>query len=86
MENEDVIVHLMERTGINSGNAGVNVMIGSEIQNDLLRDFSFVSAQYRIGTRSYSVGLIGPKRMNYAKLMSLVGSVAHLITSSARND
>ncbi|MFM8438456.1 MAG: hypothetical protein ACKOAX_08265, partial [Candidatus Kapaibacterium sp.] len=65
---------------------GVRVMIGAEIQNDLLRDFSFVSAQYRIGARSYSVGLIGPKRMNYARLVSLVGSVANLITSSARHD
>lgn len=86
MENEDVIVHLMERSGIDATVGGVHVMIGSEIQSDLLRDFSFVSAQYRIGRRSYSVGLIGPKRMNYAKLMSLVGSVAHLITSSARHD
>lgn len=86
MENEDVIVHLMERSGMDASSEGVRVMIGSEIQSDLLRDFSFVSAQYRIGARSYSVGLIGPKRMNYAKLMSLVGSVAHLITSSARHD
>ena len=70
MENEEVIVHLMERTDTDRPPNGVHVMIGTELQNDLLREFSFVSARYKIG----------PKRMNYAKLMSLVGSVAHLIS------
>ncbi len=79
IENEDVIVHLLERTQSEVDNS-VNVMIGSETQSDLLRDFSFVSAHYRVGSSTYSVGLIGPKRMNYARLMSLVGSVASMMT------
>ncbi len=83
IENEDVIVHLLERTQQDQDHDGVTVMIGSEIQNDLLRDFSFVSAQYRIAGSTYSVGLIGPKRMNYSRLVSLVGSVAHMMTSSS---
>ncbi len=86
IENEDVIVHLLERTQQDPDAAGVQVMIGAETQSDLLTDFSFVSAQYRIGAATYSVGLIGPKRMQYSKLISLVGSVASMMTQVHSND
>ncbi len=86
IENEDVIVHLLERSNLEHEQSGVQVKIGAETQADLLRDFSFVSAQYRIGAATYSVGLIGPKRMNYSKLISLVGSVASLMTQVYSNE
>lgn len=78
VENEEVIIHLLERSGENDK---VQVTIGSELDNQMLQDYSLVSATYTIGSATCSVGLIGPKRMNYAKMVSLVGTVASALST-----
>lgn len=83
VENEDVIVHLLEPTA--SGD-GVSVRIGDELGNELLRDYSLVTTQYTVGSVSGSVGLIGPKRMPYGRVISLVDVVSHVIASRYAND
>lgn len=74
VENQDMVVHLLDSFSDNS-----NVLIGSEAGNELLEDYSIVLSKYRIGSASGSIGLIGPKRMNYAKMMALVNSVSEIL-------
>jgi heat-inducible transcriptional repressor len=52
------------------------VTIGKEHTDERLMSFSTVSAQYQIGTDAGSIGIIGPKRMRYSKIMPLVKKTA----------
>lgn len=76
IENEDVIIHVLD-----GADDGISVRIGSELNDSFLNDYSLVAARYTVGTAVCAVGLIGPKRMNYAKMMSLVGTVANSLST-----
>ena len=52
------------------------VIIGQEHADERLKPFSIVSAQYQIGTDAGSIGILGPKRMRYSKIMPLVKKMA----------
>jgi len=70
VENEDMIVHLFnnfEESKINS-----NIFIGSETKEEAFEDYSVILENYQFGSSRGSIGLIGPKRMNYAKMMAIV--------------
>lgn len=82
IENEDVIIHLLDNPEKNV-ERGIRVFIGSEMQSDLLDDYSLVISTYRIGSADGSIGLIGPKRMNYSKMMSLVSHVSQILSKKS---
>lgn len=49
------------------------VTIGGENENEMLQDCSIVTATYRIGDEPMgSIGVIGPTRMQYGKVMSVL--------------
>jgi heat-inducible transcriptional repressor len=59
----------------------IQVKIGSETRIDALKDLSLVSATYTIRDRKVGVlGIIGPKRMEYSRMMSLVATVAKSVS------
>lgn len=82
LENEEMIIHLLEQTNT-AEPYSVQVKIGHELGDRQLTDYALISTRYRIGSATYAIGIVGPKRMNYAKMMALVGHVAALL---ARND
>ncbi|MGF1468509.1 MAG: heat-inducible transcriptional repressor HrcA [Sandaracinaceae bacterium] len=60
---------------------GVQVLIGSETELDEDMDISLIGTSYhRAGRRAGTMALVGPTRMNYAKLVPLVGFTAQVIT------
>jgi len=77
IENEDFIVHLLEKheeTGRN-----YFITIGSENEELRALDYSIVTSHYDINGVTGKVGIIGPKRMNYRKVIPLVDHVAKAI-------
>lgn len=76
VENEDLIVHLLEKT-----NKDIKVLIGEEMENELLSEYSLIASTYRIGSVSGSIGLIGPKRMDYSKMIALVLHISQTINN-----
>lgn len=81
MENEDIIVHLLDK--YEQSESGIQVMIGKEMENEILEDYSLIVSKYNFGSSSGSIGIIGPKRMPYAKIMSLVRQTANLLTKNS---
>ena len=82
VEKEDVIVHILEQQ---EDFEGIQVLIGKEInlpppEGNLLDDYSFVLSKYQIGSVLGSIGLIGPKRMNYSRMFTLVNYVSGMIS------
>jgi heat-inducible transcriptional repressor len=47
-----------------------------------MADYSLITTRYRLGTTSGTIGLIGPKRMNYSKMITVVEYVAKTLTSN----
>lgn len=79
VENEDIIIHLFEQFDESDK---VQVYIGKEINNNILQEYSLIKSTYKVGTACGSIGLIGPKRMNYAKMISIVQYVTDILSTN----
>ncbi|MDR1418333.1 MAG: heat-inducible transcriptional repressor HrcA [Endomicrobium sp.] len=67
-------------------NTGINVKIGSENALAELKDLSVVTTVYKNGENAIGVlGIIGPKRMEYEKMMSLVSRVSEILNDFFKN-
>jgi heat-inducible transcriptional repressor len=78
LENEDMIVHVLEKTESKDGIIAVS--IGDENDVKQLKEYSLVTSTYTVGNSTGSVGIIGTKRMNYSKMIPLVDYVAKTIS------
>ena len=83
LENEEVIIHVVEgKHGIESGAEGkVQIRIGSEIGDEKMSNYSLICTKYQSGDQKGIVGLIGPKRMEYARMAPLVEYVARAMSN-----
>lgn len=61
-------------------NDSVNIILGSESGYEELADISFISAGYNIGDRNGLLAVIGPMRINYAKVISDIKYFTYLLS------
>jgi heat-inducible transcriptional repressor len=59
---------------------GISVTIGDEHADPRLARFTVVTAEYRAGALAGVIGVIGPTRMPYDKIVSLVRHTSQLLT------
>ena len=59
---------------------GVSITIGAEHDDPKLNEFTVVTAEYKAGTLTGIIGVIGPTRMPYDKVISLVTHTSRLLT------
>lgn len=60
----------------NEGDGKIKITIGDENKNEHLKDCSVVVSNYDVGGKlKGSIGIIGPKRMDYAKVISSLNAV-----------
>lgn len=79
IEDKDIIIHILEKSADPTREA-VQIMIGSEAQNEKLSNYSLVSKEYHAGNTHGILGIIGPKRMEYAKIVAIVDYISGLLT------
>ncbi len=80
LEEKDLIVRLLDRT---LSAPGICVFIGAEANFPDLTDISVVAASYGTEGRPLgTIGVIGPSRMNYSKVIPLVDFTAEVITEA----
>jgi len=77
IENEDIIVHLLEKH--DELQKGFVVTIGSENKDESTKEYSFITGTYDAEGVTGRVGIFGPTRMNYSKVIPLVDYVAQTI-------
>ena len=76
-EDKEKLIEIIN-DGFDSG--GINVKIGSENLPAELKDLSIITTSYSDGSKTVGVlGIIGPKRMEYDKMMSLVNGVSKML-------
>jgi heat-inducible transcriptional repressor len=73
--------HLGDLFRPRSGTPGITITIGNENRDPKLENFTIVTAQYHSGSVAGVIGVIGPKRMPYDKVISLVTHTSRLLTA-----
>jgi len=63
-----------------SDTSGVSITIGNEHNDPKLANFTVVTASYHAGPLTGVIGVIGPTRMPYDKVISLVTHTSELVT------
>lgn len=85
LESGRIVLHLQNDTADDRNIENpVNIQIGEEIQNQKMQECSIISTTYNIGNITGIIGLLGPKRINYARMISLVDYAARLISNRHR--
>ncbi|PSQ55539.1 MAG: heat-inducible transcription repressor HrcA [Bacteroidetes bacterium QH_10_64_37] len=81
IEDEDRVVQVLENLfEANPDAVGQAVVrIGSETDEAEMDDFSIVLSPYRLGDTVGSLGVIGPKRMDYGRAVALVENIAAVV-------
>ena len=59
---------------------GISITIGAEHDDPRLEEFTVVTAEYNAGNLAGVIGVIGPTRMPYDKVISLVGHTSRLLS------
>ena len=79
-EQKKDLLHLLERS---TRADGVQIFIGEEAGYDVFGNYSVVTAPYSDGFRTLGVlGVIGPKRMEYARVIPIVDVTARMLSSA----
>lgn len=73
MENEDEMMKLLSNTS-----SGVKVTIGNENEREAMNHLSLITSSYNLGLNQMgSIGLLGPTRMEYKKVITLLKGLSN---------
>ena len=84
IEDKDVIIHIMEKSS-EAKSEEVYISIGSENLEKKLNEYSFVSKEYNLGQIKGTLGIIGPKRMEYSKIVAIVDYLATVLSEQLKS-
>ncbi len=76
LEEKKLLAELISAKGIKEG---ITITIGKEIERGEMQSCSLVTSPYKAGKVSGTIGVIGPTRMRYSKLVSMVEYAARLL-------
>jgi len=82
IEDKDIIVHILEKS---SDSNDIFISFGSENEDIKLNDYSLITKEYKFGETNGVVGIIGPKRMEYSKIVSIVNFMSQVISETLTN-
>jgi heat-inducible transcriptional repressor len=77
VENKKMLVHLLDKRKLRKG---VFITIGGENSEGEFKSFSVVTSGYKIKNVQGTLGIIGPTRMPYPKLISVVDYAARVLS------
>lgn len=79
IENKDIIIHIMDKDNP-IPDKDVTVTIGEENEDEKFSDYSMITKEYKIGDLKGTLGIMGPKRMDYSKIIAAVVYIAEQLT------
>lgn len=83
IENKDVIIHIMDKN-TNSIEGNIAIRIGEENEDQKFSDYSLISKKYEVGQIGGTLGIVGPKRMEYSKVVAAVVYVAEQLSKELK--
>jgi len=79
VENRDIIIHILDKNK-SLPLEDFTITIGEENRDEKLSDYSMITKEYKIGDMTGTLGIMGPKRMDYSKIVAAVVYVAQQLT------
>ncbi len=77
-EEKQMLTELVQDTLADENNTGIQVYIGNETPIQSMKDCSVVTATYELGEGMRgTIGIIGPKRMDYDKVVGTLKTITH---------
>lgn len=76
-EDKNLVIHILQNSARSDNE--VLITIGRENNDEKLKNYSVVTTSYKLGDVKGNIGVIGPKRMNYARMVSLLQYTSKLI-------
>ena len=77
-----ILIHILNEQ---DSQDNITIAIGKENKKELMKNCSIVTATYKIGKVSGTLGIIGPTRMHYPKMVSVVDYLANEISNLFNN-
>ncbi len=85
IEDKDIIIHIIEKSS-ESFDKKIFISIGSENEDKKLEEYSFISKEYNYGDITGTLGIIGPKRMEYAKIVAIIDYLSKILTETLKSE
>ena len=86
-EEKQLLGELLQETQSEEGSTGIQVYIGSETPVQSMRDCSVVTATYELGDgMKGTIGIVGPKRMDYDKVVGTLRTIQTQLDELYRKD
>ncbi|MDO4267289.1 MAG: heat-inducible transcriptional repressor HrcA [Eubacteriales bacterium] len=87
LEQKDVLQELIADVNETSDESGIQVYIGDETPVQTMKDCSVVTANYELGEGIRgTIGIIGPKRMDYEKVLSTLKHLMKQLDVTFKNE
>lgn len=80
IENKDIVIHILEQHKEENKDSVV-VKIGKENLHEKFYEYSLITKEYNLGEVKGILGIIGPKRMEYSKIISIVGYISETLSN-----
>ncbi len=77
LESKQIVIHLFEQ---NESKSELTIAIGEENRDELIKYCSLITTSYHLGSVTGTLGVIGPTRMRYPKVIALVDFMAKVLT------
>ena len=86
-EEKQLLGELLQETQSEEGSTGIQVYIGAETPVQSMRDCSVVTATYELGGgMKGTIGIVGPKRMDYDKVVGTLRTIQTQLDELYRKD
>ena len=76
LEEKDKLLDVIE-SKTEGGNEDIHVYIGTDDERDGMKNTTLIFKNVSIGGKKLSIGVIGPKRMNYSRVIEMLNGLAH---------
>ena len=80
LEEKDRLLDVI--TSREANDDGINVYIGREDDDDAMRDTTLIYRNVKVGGKKLAIGVIGPKRMNYSRVIGMINQLALAIDNT----
>jgi heat-inducible transcriptional repressor len=83
ISDEEMIIHVLRKN--ETGPKEIKVSIGEENESEKLKPYSVITSSYTVGDVKGTIGVLGPTRMPYDRMIPLVDYVARTISALFTN-
>ena len=87
LEQKELLQELVDDVNSSESSSGIQVYIGEEAPVQTMRDCSIITANYELGEGLRgTIGIIGPKRMDYEKVLNTLRNLMTQLDSILKKD